>query len=336
MSNEKGFLDAIRSDPGDRVAHLVYADWLEERGDPRGELVRLEEEMRETPVYSDRYWQLKPRRNTLRLQVDKQWLQDMQYGTDYEPVFRDVPVDWKGRWRLLREFIERWHGIPMPDVGGRVLEVEQTEKELGCRLPLSVREWIAFGSDLMHQQRFDQVLRDWHMVKRLDDLAAISLMLQAEGDFYWAIKEEDLAVADPPVQGYVLDWEHEAEHRFVAYGPSPFAPRLTNFVMGHMSCFLHGVGGGFGADVRAAAELTTLTRQLTKAFPSHAQFDDLSVFEATNVIVLLGPSRYGDNEPHLMVEVWKPILRQHLPAFLWECIRGGGSFHGMFDPRRST
>src|SRR5262245_49827440 len=36
------FLDAIRAAPADDGPRLVYADWLEERGDPRGEFIRLQ------------------------------------------------------------------------------------------------------------------------------------------------------------------------------------------------------------------------------------------------------------------------------------------------------
>ncbi len=38
---EEPFLRAIAEDPGDEATRLVYADWLEERGDPLGEYLRL-------------------------------------------------------------------------------------------------------------------------------------------------------------------------------------------------------------------------------------------------------------------------------------------------------
>jgi uncharacterized protein (TIGR02996 family) len=40
--NEQGFIDAIRANPNDLTLWLVYADWLEERGDPRAEQIRNE------------------------------------------------------------------------------------------------------------------------------------------------------------------------------------------------------------------------------------------------------------------------------------------------------
>jgi uncharacterized protein (TIGR02996 family) len=39
--DEDAFLMAIRADPADDAVRLVYADWLDERGDPRGDFLRL-------------------------------------------------------------------------------------------------------------------------------------------------------------------------------------------------------------------------------------------------------------------------------------------------------
>ncbi len=47
---EQDFLDAILSHPADPTPRLVFADWLDERGDPRGELVRIQEELRQAAV----------------------------------------------------------------------------------------------------------------------------------------------------------------------------------------------------------------------------------------------------------------------------------------------
>ena len=43
-SLEVAFLHAIHANVGDSTPKLVYADWLEERGDPRGQLLRAEVE----------------------------------------------------------------------------------------------------------------------------------------------------------------------------------------------------------------------------------------------------------------------------------------------------
>src|SRR4051794_37513477 len=41
MDEEGAFLSAIAADPADDTNRLVYADWLEERGDVRAEYIRL-------------------------------------------------------------------------------------------------------------------------------------------------------------------------------------------------------------------------------------------------------------------------------------------------------
>jgi uncharacterized protein (TIGR02996 family) len=41
MSDDAPFIEVIRQDPDDASRRLVYADWLQERGDPRAEYLRL-------------------------------------------------------------------------------------------------------------------------------------------------------------------------------------------------------------------------------------------------------------------------------------------------------
>lgn len=46
---EQAFLETIRKNPEDDDARAVYADWLEQRGDPRGEYLRLELQLHRIP-----------------------------------------------------------------------------------------------------------------------------------------------------------------------------------------------------------------------------------------------------------------------------------------------
>src|ERR1700731_920780 len=41
IQEEATFLQALNEKPDNAALRLVFADWLEERGDPRGELLRL-------------------------------------------------------------------------------------------------------------------------------------------------------------------------------------------------------------------------------------------------------------------------------------------------------
>jgi uncharacterized protein (TIGR02996 family) len=58
MLSESAFIDALRESPDEHSLRLVYADWLDDAGDSRGELVRLQCELDRTPLGQ-------PRRNVL-------------------------------------------------------------------------------------------------------------------------------------------------------------------------------------------------------------------------------------------------------------------------------
>jgi uncharacterized protein (TIGR02996 family) len=45
MSEEAALIEAIRAAPNDDLARLVYADWLDEHGDSRGEFLRLQHQL---------------------------------------------------------------------------------------------------------------------------------------------------------------------------------------------------------------------------------------------------------------------------------------------------
>jgi uncharacterized protein (TIGR02996 family) len=45
MSDAAAFLAKIIAEPADDLPRLVYADWLDERGDPRGEFIRVQVEL---------------------------------------------------------------------------------------------------------------------------------------------------------------------------------------------------------------------------------------------------------------------------------------------------
>lgn len=61
---EARYLEAIRANPDDDAARLAYAEFLDGRGDPRGELVRIEVELT----------RLKPRLAELRKTLAPEWL----------------------------------------------------------------------------------------------------------------------------------------------------------------------------------------------------------------------------------------------------------------------
>jgi uncharacterized protein (TIGR02996 family) len=324
MTDEAGFLAAIAAAPRDTTVRMIYADWLEDRDDPRAELVRIEEEMGQLPVFSDRYWLLKLRRNELRAQAPVNWLETMGYGFDCKPLFgHGVPDGWKERWRLIRELVERWHLWPLGDVGGRENEIREVEARLGRILPPSVREWVAFAHDVRRSEHYHDVLRDVYQMEDLAAQSAVSLLLQAEGDYHWAVRHEDFAIPDPPVYGFHWDLDLRDESTFVPDQNNPVNVAVTGFALGYAMGYIHAKGGGFSTEVADSAKLI---RDLKETFPIQSQFGQSDLFETDNILVRLSPS-YRSSHQRITVEVARPLPREAIPAFLWDYTHNGGAFH---------
>src|SRR5690242_12611585 len=62
MNQDEAFLHAIRENPGDDGPRLVYADWLDEHGQPeRAEFIRVQCQLAPLEPDDDRYPALKHR-----------------------------------------------------------------------------------------------------------------------------------------------------------------------------------------------------------------------------------------------------------------------------------
>jgi uncharacterized protein (TIGR02996 family) len=74
MNDETAFIEAILADPEDEAPRLIYADWLEERGDPRGEFLRVENELANLAPGDGRGPNLRARLQQLRQGIGEEWL----------------------------------------------------------------------------------------------------------------------------------------------------------------------------------------------------------------------------------------------------------------------
>lgn len=331
------FLSAIEANPADRTLRLVFADWLDEQSDPpphpadcagssigagRGaqlaELVRIEEEMRALPVFSDRFWELKPRRNALREQAGTEWCARMRYGTECEPVFRHgIPDGWLQRWRLIREFTERWHRVPMPDVGGRQKEIAEAEARLGRTLPPSVREWVAFGQDVQ-SDKSDSVFA--HVVDVGESLSEEGVMLHGRGSgslgYFFEVRFDDFAQPDPPVKLFADfgtdDDPAEATNR--VWGDYPVTQLALWFVTTIPSSATH-------VQFRLPEpDLSRVRAEIEGAFPITVRWGHLSLHEADGILVAFGWPLCG-SEPAVWVKRAPNIAIESLPTVLHAAIR---------------
>jgi uncharacterized protein (TIGR02996 family) len=86
---DEAFLCAIAESPRDDTHRLVYADWLEERGDPRAEWLRLQETLRSPVPDKGRYTDLCAREQELWRTLDPVWLHAVRRYTTPPPC-RDI------------------------------------------------------------------------------------------------------------------------------------------------------------------------------------------------------------------------------------------------------
>jgi uncharacterized protein (TIGR02996 family) len=92
MSSAAEFMPAIQADPDDDVPRLIYADWLEDRGDPRGEFIRVQCELadRRTPYF--RREELEQRERELLARHDAEWTAPLR--------------GWVNHWKFRRGFVD--------------------------------------------------------------------------------------------------------------------------------------------------------------------------------------------------------------------------------------
>lgn len=74
MNDDRAFLAAVMANPRDRLLRLVYADWLDERGDPRGEFLRIQCLLEELPAGADERRQLQERADALQVGLSSDWV----------------------------------------------------------------------------------------------------------------------------------------------------------------------------------------------------------------------------------------------------------------------
>jgi uncharacterized protein (TIGR02996 family) len=143
VDEEEAFLAAIRAQPADPTSRLVYADWLDERDDPRGEYLRLlcmaagwvgAAESRERVVARLQELSAEFDPMELRAELDPSWLAAVQKGVGWRTLFEA---------NLLpegdREYGERYEFGP-PATAEQLADAEAV---LGVPLPAELRELLS-------------------------------------------------------------------------------------------------------------------------------------------------------------------------------------------------
>ncbi|WP_166831438.1 TIGR02996 domain-containing protein [Thalassoroseus pseudoceratinae] len=132
MPQDSAFLEAILADPDEDLPRLIYADWLDEQGDPRGEFIRIQCELfqrsDDVPFLQNEIWRLPQRKRDddhwNALKSRERELLSAHEADWIQPLKSIQTRDWK-QFYFLRGFVE--HGW------------------------FSVRDWKSHGEEILDQ-----------------------------------------------------------------------------------------------------------------------------------------------------------------------------------------
>jgi uncharacterized protein (TIGR02996 family) len=74
MNDEHAFVEQVRLHPNDDMPRLIYADYLDDAGDPQGELIRVQVELASLPTGDERRLALAARETELLDEYGESWL----------------------------------------------------------------------------------------------------------------------------------------------------------------------------------------------------------------------------------------------------------------------
>ena len=307
MTDEDALVAGIVAAPGDRLRKLVYADYLDERDDPRGELVRVEDSLLDLPPEADELWETKARRNQLRASAPVDWLTKMGYGVIVHPVFaHGWPDDWRGRWRVLREFAERWYGVPLPDVGGRRREIAEIEERIGRTLPGSAREFVAFLRDLATVGD-NAIWSQRELIESMLERTVVAFTEYSEADIAYVVETRDCdSNDDPPVYHHLYRTDpYDGSYSFVSDSVSNFA----------MSLLLDQAPNTYHRTVEPD-QVGRVTEELRRAFPPPVRVGRSSVAEVAGACFACLTAEFDLASHGLTLRLADPALNEmrHLVA----------------------
>jgi uncharacterized protein (TIGR02996 family) len=184
MVDEPALMQAILANPTDDAPRLVYADWLEERGDPRAELLRIQTAMMTMPRKDQQQARFRKRLKELRSTLDAEslaWLNTLRYRTTFAALARPLtPRD----------------GVPEE-------RIAEEERRLGARLPRALRDYylVAGRCDRLNKAH-DRLLppKRWELAS-----GKIAFLVENQGVALAGVKANDPAGDDPPVYWGYLD-----------------------------------------------------------------------------------------------------------------------------------
>lgn len=197
------------ADPSDRHARDVYADWLDERHDPRGAYLRALLAMEQLGVQDAKYWVQKQSRDAVGRKLDPSWLERVDPAHGPQLLLADGAPDRATFWRQLDRFVDRWDPrrttllTPHP-----AKHWDRLGLQFGYRIPDVIREWRSFpavfsghDSHVLHLELYGD-----------GQFEGLLLARENQGHDYWGIAREHLDQPDPPVTVFGEHHREDAPH----------------------------------------------------------------------------------------------------------------------------
>lgn len=240
----------------------------------------------------------------------------------YHPIFTTDNITTNERWKRVRNFIENWYDFEIPDFDIRD-ELIGIENEINVKLPKSIQSFFTLAKQLQSKEhtysyneqkkdKFSSIFRDCLDISFLEKHNALSLLIQAEQDTYWAIKKADFEEENPKVYSYYLNYD---SNDFELYG-NPY-PSVTSFVLNHILLYLDNCSS-FGINTQNVEPL----RETLKAnLKNYILYDGIELFEDENVIAFITESLFDENYFSLYLHLKDDREIESLPEVITDMIR---------------
>jgi uncharacterized protein (TIGR02996 family) len=236
VNEDAAFIRALREQPDDETTRLVYADWLNDRSDPRGEYLRAEAAWVALQPPAEQYRPLYRRVSQLAAALDPEWfvaVSRMRHLARCE-WFRVSHV-WESLSRARDYFATEWH-IARQDIESTLHEVvgrDATDRRF-CVPADYLAFMLSVGGGWLTNDERHQLLRGEHIANLTDvplfapvpnDQLEIWIDVALSGDHHRFLLCCDL---DCPRFGEVA--EGEDYHPWMDSGSAPLRTRGTTFL----------------------------------------------------------------------------------------------------------
>lgn len=241
-------------------------------------------------------------------------------------VFNHPPETYAEGWDVIKKILEKWHHITLnwKEADHRP-KIKSIEDAAGTTLPPSVREWICMVEEMIRAEQWP--LRDSYDIRFRPDIQAVTLLIQGEADYYWAVKKENLAHNDPPVDGYHLSFEgdpdtwtwNRTEHE-----------TLTAFVIQYLldyHAMFEGTGG-YNAEIPFSE---TILQDFISSFPTYVEIEGYHIFESDDVLAFINPITGSDE---YLLSVHYTGSQRNFPETVKRYAYFRGSYYGPDPVRR--